>query len=231
MSPDSQRRRGFQERFDDVCLDTIRLGALTTEAIQGGTQALLDADLVEADRVIAADDAVDALRHRIEDECLQLLATQAPVARDLRTIVAILRIVHELERSADLMVNVAKATRRIYPAELDPVVRGIIERMGEQATRQTMVAIDAFADGDVAAGAALADMDDTMDELAKSLFRHILTDAAHHLDEGSMQWAVQITLVGRHYERIADHAVTIGERVQFMITGVHPTPDHTISLG
>lgn len=231
MALDSDHRRGFHDRLDDARTDTVRLGALVTEAIVSGTQALLDADLSAADAVIARDDAVDNLRHRIEDECLQLLATQAPVATDLRTIVTMLRIVHELERSADLMVNVAKATRRIYPAELDVRIRGIIQQMGEQAAKQTLVAVDAFADQDVAAGAALADMDDTMDDLTKSLFRLILTGAAADLDEGTMQWAVQMTLVGRHYERIADHAVTIGERVQFMVTGEHPTPGHTISLG
>jgi phosphate transport system protein len=95
--------------------------------------------------------------------------------------------------------------------------------MGTQAINQTRVAIDAFADADPSQAAALADMDDAMDELTKSLFRHIL--AGDGGDEGAVLLAVQMALVGRHYERIADHAVTIAERVGFMVTGEHPTPD------
>lgn len=228
MEPDV--RRNFHDRLTDVRDATIRLGALTTEAIIEGTRVIVHADLAAAEALIAADDAVDALRHDIEDQCLELLATQAPVATDLRVLVTIFRVVHELERSADLMVNVAKATRRLYPAELDPRIRGIIEQMGEQAVRQTRVAIDAFALSDASEAAALGDMDDRMDDLTKSLFRAVLTDTARDLDEGTLQWAVQVALVGRHYERIADHAVTIGERVQFMVTGVHPERTEPIDL-
>jgi phosphate transport system protein len=125
------------------------------------------------------------------------------------------------------MVNVAKTTRRLYPHKLDPKMRGIIDRMGTQASNQTRVAIDAFADADPSWAAALADMDDAMDELTKSLFRHIL--AGDGSDESAVLLAVQMALVGRHYERIADHAVTIAERVGFMVTGEHPSPD--VDLG
>ena len=141
----------------------------------------------------------------------------------MRFLVTVMRVAHELERSADLMVNVAKTTRRLYPHQLDPSLRGTIARMGTQAINQTRVAIDAFADADPSQAAALADMDDAMDELTKSLFRHIL--AGDGSDEGAVLLAVQMALVGRHYERIADHAVTIAERVGFMVTGEHPTPD------
>jgi phosphate transport system protein len=110
-----------------------------------------------------------------------------------------MRINHELERDADLMVNVAKTTRRIYPHELDPKIRGIIDRMGIQASNQTRLAGDAFADPDPSWAAALGDMDDTMDELTKSLFRHILAWGAS--DEATVLQAVQVALVGRHYER------------------------------
>jgi phosphate transport system protein len=216
----SEARKSFHESLDELRIDVIRLAALTTEAIAGGTQAFLDADLASAERVIENDDAVDDLTHSIEDRCYLLLARQQPMASDLRMLVTVLRIIHELERSADLMVNVAKTTRRLYPHTLDPKLRGIIQRMGEQASTQTRVAIDAFADSDPSAAAALADMDDTMDDLTKSLFRNILADAA--ADEPTVLRAVQLALVGRHYERIADHAVTIGQRVEFMVTGAHP---------
>jgi phosphate transport system protein len=219
----NEARKSFQDALDELRIDVIRLAALTTEAIGAGTQAFLDADLAAAEQVIENDDDIDDLTHAIEDNCYQLLARQQPMATDLRTVIAVLRIVHELERSADLMVNVAKTTRRLYPHTLDPKLRGIIQRMGEQAGTQTRVALDAFADSDPSAAFALADMDDTMDDLTKSLFRHVLAGAGPGSDdEGNVLLAVQLALVGRHYERIADHAVTIGQRVGFMVTGEHP---------
>ena len=219
----NEARKSFQDALDELRIDVIRLAALTTEAIGAGTQAFLDADLTAAEQVIENDDDIDDLTHSIEDSCYQLLARQQPMASDLRIVVSVLRIVHELERSADLMVNVAKTTRRLYPHSLDPKLRGIIQRMGEQAGTQTRVALDAFADSDPSAAFALADMDDTMDDLTKSLFRHILAGSGPGADdEGNVLLAVQLALVGRHYERIADHAVTIGQRVGFMVTGEHP---------
>ena len=218
----NEARKSFQDALDELRIDVIRLAALTTEAIAAGTQAFLDADLAAAEQIIEKDDDIDDLTHSIEDSCYQLLARQQPMASDLRTVVAVLRIVHELERSADLMVNVAKTTRRLYPHSLDPKLRGIIQRMGEQAGTQTRVALDAFADSDPSAAAALADMDDTMDDLTKSLFRYILGSASG--EEETVLQAVQLALVGRHYERIADHSVTIAQRVGFMVTGEHPQP-------
>jgi phosphate transport system protein len=223
-SPASEgARKSFHEDLDELRMDLIRLAALTTEAVAGGTQALLDGDLSAAEHVIEADDVIDELTHTIEDRTFLLLARQQPLATDLRFLVTVMRVAHELERSADLMVNVAKTTRRLYPHALDPKLRGTIARMGTQAINQTRVAIDAFADADPSQAAALADMDDAMDELTKSLFRHIL--AGDGSDEGAVLLAVQMALVGRHYERIADHAVTIAERVGFMVTGEHPSPD------
>ena len=188
---------------------------------------MLDGDLNAAEEVIEADDVIDELTHTIEDRTFLLLARQQPIATDLRFLVTVMRVAHELERSADLMVNVAKTTRRLYPHQLDPKLRGIIDRMGTQASNQTRVAIDAFADADPSWAAALADMDDAMDELTKSLFRHVL--AGDGSDEGAVLLAVQMALVGRHYERIADHAVTIAERVGFMVTGEHPRPTRRLT--
>ncbi len=216
----AETRKSFHEQLEELRTDVIRLAAMTTEAVAAGTQALLDADLGAAERVVERDDVIDELTHAIEDTCFLLLATQQPIASDLRQVIAALRIIHELERSADLMVNVAKTTRRLYPHTLDPKVRGIIDQMGEQAANQTRVAIDAYADEDPACAAALADMDDAMDELTKSLFRTILAQAS--ADEGAVQQAVQMALVGRHYERIADHAVSIARRVVFLVTGEQP---------
>jgi phosphate transport system protein len=146
------------------------------------------------------------------------------MAVDLRTVVSILRVIHELELSAHLMVNTTRASRRLYPQDLEPKVRGIIDRMREQATLQLQVAMDAFADADATRAAALGDMNGVMDDLEKDLFRAILTTSK--TDEAALQHAVQMALVGRFFERTADHAVTIGERVAFMVTGRMPTSDY-----
>lgn len=212
-----ETRKAFHEELDEIARDVVRLGAMASQSIQVGTDAFLDADLAAAERLVSDDRALDEIMHSIESRTYLLLARQQPMAVDLRMLVTVLRVIHELERVGDLMVNVAKATRRLYPYELDPKIRGLIHRMREQATAQLTVAVESFAHRDPARAAALGDMDDAMDDLQKDLFRVIFT--SHVADEASLQRAVQIALVGRYFERIADHAVNTGERVSFMVTG------------
>jgi phosphate transport system protein len=215
---EAEARHTFHDQLDDLRNDVIRLGALVTEAITAGTQALLDGDLRATERVIAGDASIDEVAYSIEDQCYVLLARQQPMAGDLRTVLAVLRIGHELERSGDLMKSVVKSTHQLYPHSIDPKLRGIIARMGEQAANQTRFAIDAFADVDPARARAAIDMDDVMDDLTKSLFRYVLSREGVP-DESRVLESVQLALVGRHYERIADHAVNIADRVVFMATG------------
>jgi phosphate transport system protein len=213
----TELRKAFHEELDEIAKDVVRLGAMAAQSIEVGTDAFLDADLEAAERLVTDDSALDDIMHSIESRAYLLLARQQPMAVDLRTLVTVLRVIHELERVGDLMVNVAKAARRLYPYELDPKIRGLIHRMRGQAVAQVNVAVEAFAHRDPARAAALGDMDDAMDDLQKDLFRVIF--ASHVDDEQSLQRAVQIALVGRYFERIADHAVNTGERVSFMVTG------------
>ncbi|MDQ1402210.1 MAG: phosphate transport system protein [Actinomycetota bacterium] len=212
-----ETRKQFHEELDELNADVVHLGALAAEAIHAGTDALLNADLGAVEQVVAADRVLDELTHSIEERTYLLMARQQPMAIDLRTLVSILRVIHEIERTGDLMVNVAKATRRLYPNPLEPRVRGLLDRMREQAAVQLGAAIDAFADRDPAKAASLPDMDDVMDDLQKDLFRAIF--ATHSTDEATIQRAVQVALVGRYFERMADHAVNVAERVAFMVTG------------
>jgi phosphate transport system protein len=213
----TETRRQFHEELDELRSDVIRLAALAGEAIEGGGRAFLAADLGAVERIVADDKNMDDLMHSIEERTYLLLARQQPMAVDLRVLVTILRVIHEIERTGDLMVNIAKATRRLYPQELEPRVRGIIDRMREQAGVQLRLAVEAFADRDTGRAAALPDMDDVMDELQKDLFRAIF--AGHATDEAAIQRAVQIALVGRYFERIGDHAANVADRVEFMVTG------------
>ncbi len=214
-------RKVFHEELDQLHADAVRLAALASEAIQAGTSALLDFDLAAARQVIEGDKVLDDLTHSIEERTYLLLARQQPMAVDLRMLVTTLRIIHELERIGDLMVNVAKGARRLYPGPLDPKLRGIIDRMRVQATAQLQLATDTFAERDPARAAALEDMDDVMDDLQKELYRTIFSSTAD--DEAKVQRAVQVALLGRYFERIADHAVNIGERVTYMVTGAFNT--------
>ena len=220
-----ETRKAFHEEIADLTTDVVRLGALACQSIEVGTKALLDVDLSAIEKVVAHDnEQLDPLTHSIEQRSCLLLARQQPMAVDLRTLVTILRVIHEIERVGDLMVKVAKSTRRLYPHQLDPKVRGIIDRMREQAGSQLQIAVDAFAQRDVSKAEALPDMDDVMDDLQRDLFQAIFSTTA--AEEGRLQTAVNIALVGRHFERMADHAVNIADRVAFMVTGHFSYEDH-----
>lgn len=213
-------RKSYHEQLDDLQRDVVRLAALATEAVARGTQVLLDGDLEAVQDAIDNDAMLDELTHDIEERTYRLLATQQPMASDLRMLVGTLRNIHEIERVGDLVVNITKGARRLYPQDLGPRIRGLIDRMGKQAGTQLRIAADSFVDEDPARAAALHDMDDVMDDLQKDLFRIIFEGGA--ADEHEIQKAVQVALIGRYYERIADHAVNIAERVRFMVTGDIP---------
>jgi phosphate transport system protein len=218
-----ESRRTFDEQLQDVRADVVKLAVKSCEQISGATQALLDADLVVVDEIYAAHQELTERVLQIEHRVYQLFALQQPMASDLRVMLAVLRILHEIELTDGLMRNVARATRRLYPRALPPRIRGIIERMGAQASVQTHLAVDAFADGDESIAAALPDMDDVMDDLQKELFRAIFAGfSGESTDEAQLQMAVQLAFVGRDYERAADHAVMMGRWVEFMITGQLP---------
>lgn len=213
-------RRSFHHELDDVRVDLIRLAAMVCEAIPRGTQLLLDGDLGAAQALIDDDRALDDLALDIEERCYKLFALQQPMASDLRTLVAAVRLTSEIERSGDLMVNVAKAARRIYGLPIDPRVRGYIQRMSDEALRLYRHALDAYADRDDAKAAALDDMDDTLDAVHADYIAAVLeTCRAGTLD---IQAAVQLALVGRYYERIGDHAVNVGNKVRYMVSGWLP---------
>jgi phosphate transport system protein len=218
-----ESRRTFDEQLQEVRADVVKLAVKSCEQISGATQALLDADLVVVDEIYAAHQELKERVLQIEHRVYQLFALQQPMASDLRVMLAVLRILHEIELTDGLMRNVARATRRVYPRALPPRIRGIIERMGAQASVQMHLAVDAFADGDESIAAALPDMDDVMDDLQKELFRAIFAGfSGESTDEAQLQMAVQLAFVGRDYERAADHAVMMGRWVEFMITGQLP---------
>jgi phosphate transport system protein len=219
-------RRTFHQQLEDIRSDIVRLGGMVTETIPRGTDVLLNNDLKAAQALIEDDDQLDVLALDIEERCYQMLALQQPMASDLRAIVTAIRLTSELERSGDLMVNVAKAARRIYGTQYDPRIRGLITRMADHAQRLYRVAIDAYVEGDAGKAAAVDDMDDRLDTLHKEYIQAIF-ECHNDTDGLDLQVAVQLALVGRYYERIGDHAVNVGERVLYMVTGW--LPEHNAS--
>ncbi len=213
-------RHEYHDELDRLRDGIVRLGAMTSETIGKGTAILLDRDISGAQRIIDGDDEIDAASLALEEDTTRLLALQAPMAGDLRFLLTTLRVIGELERSADLMVNVCKASRRIYDLELAPQLRGLIEAMGVEATFLIRASIDAYMDADESLGAALDDVDDRLDDLHVSYIEAIFS--SHQSDNLQLQAAVQLAMIGRYYERIGDHAVNIGERVRYMVSGWLP---------
>ena len=213
----------FHQELEEIQRDLMRAAARVTETITRGTQILLELDLGGARQLIADDDELDDLTAGIEDRCFRILVLQQPMASDMRTVVTAIRLSSEIERSGDLMVNVAKAARRLYGNEIPPRLRGLLEAMATEAIRLYRMAMDAYVERDADLAGALNDMDDRLDNIHKDYIRAILE---LHADAKDVQMAVQLALVGRYYERIGDHAVNIGERVSFMVTGHLPEYNH-----
>ncbi len=213
-------RKSFHQDLDLVRSEVVRLAGMVSESLAQATQVILESDLEVAEAIIRNDDVLDVLTLDIEERCYQLLALQQPMASDLRTLLTDLRMAAEIERSGDLVVNIVKSARRLYGVQLDPIIRGMIDQLGQKVGRLFRLAVDAYVDGDNALAAALDDMDDEIDQLHANYIKAIFE--SHERQHSDVQVSVQLALVGRYYERIADHAVNVGERVQYMLTGWMP---------
>ena len=219
----TELRKSFHTELAEVHAELMRVGAQVIEAIPRATRILLDMDLEGADYMVQGDDEIDARCIAVEEHCYRILALQAPVASDLRAVITALKMTAELERSGDLTVNICKAARRIYGHEMNPKLRGIIAKMSEQAQQLFANAMEAYDESDPAKAAALDDMDNFLDALQRQFIQVIFeSHAAGSID---LQVAVQLGVVARFYERIGDHAVNIGEKVRFQVTGL--PPDHS----
>ncbi len=213
-------RDAYFDQLDAVIDELVTMTHEVGDAVHQATRALLEADAEVAEKVISDDDHIDAERERIEELAFELLALQQPVAGDLRMLVAALRMVSDLERMGDLSVHVAKIARlrvpdSAIPADMLPTVKRMAE-VAEQMVRQVESVI---ADRDVEAAIELERCDEEMDQLRRTSFRQMLDDDWAH----GVEPAVDMALLGRYYERIADHAVSLARRVVFLVTGQHPS--------
>jgi phosphate transport system protein len=209
-------REGYREELDDINTCLVEMANSVGSAISTATTALLDADVALADLVIAGDQQIDATRESIEQRCFTLLARQQPVAGDLRTITTAMRIVSDLERMGDLAEHVAKLARMRFPESAVPLeVRASFLEMGHIAEMLITKTATVIAKRDVEAAQELETDDDAMDGLHRGLFRELLSDDWPH----GIETAIDVTLLGRYYERFADHAVSVARRVVYLVTG------------
>ncbi|MGC4110546.1 MAG: phosphate signaling complex protein PhoU [Nocardioides sp.] len=212
-------REAFHEQLDSIFSDLAEICQEVETSVRHATQALLNGDSEIAERVIAADAKVDKARERVEDTAFSLLSLQQPVAGDLRVVVSALRMVTELERMGDLSVHVAKIARlRVPEIAVPEEARPIIARMGEVAEDMVRRVASVISDRDVDAAIELGRDDEEMDRLRRDGFAQLLGDSWSH----GVESAVDIALLGRYYERIADHAVSVANRVIFVVTGQMP---------
>ena len=212
----------YHDQLDSIVDDLVSMTHEVKHAVGQATKALLEADADVAEQVISHDATIDAARERVEERSFEIMALQQPVAGDLRMLVAGLRMVADLERMGDLSVHVAKVARlrvpdKAVPAELVPT----IERMAAVAEDMVESVAGIIADRDVDAARDLEQADEEMDQLRRSSFRKMLADDWPH----GVEPAVDIALLGRYYERIADHAVSLARRVVYLVTGQKPTID------
>jgi phosphate transport system protein len=219
-------RKSFHDELEVVRQGIVRMAGRVSESIPRGTEAFLDSDLAAAQKLIEEDDILDSMAVGLEEKIYEIIALQAPVAKDLRSVTTALWLTSEIERSGDLMVNIAKATRRVFGTPFDARVRGLLVQMSEEAARLFRLAIDSFIERDSGLAAALDDIDDRLDQLNLETVQAIFEAHEHHSIKLSS--SVQLALVCRYYERIGDHAVNIGERVRYMVDGW--LPEHTGAL-
>ncbi|NLE11401.1 MAG: phosphate signaling complex protein PhoU [Actinobacteria bacterium] len=209
-------RDAFHKELESLDQGIVRMGALVEQSTQRATTALIECDRELAQKVRDGDDEIDALFLDIEKRSLTLLAQQAPVAGDLRLIVAILRIVNDLERAGDLCYNIAKLAQveDFCQPELKPV-RALVAEMGQTAAAVMAAAIDAWAAKDDGQAADIAARDDVLDELHTRLIEKLVELKG----EDSLASAIRLAMVGRYLERIGDHAVNLSERLRYFLTG------------
>ncbi|MEY9968787.1 phosphate transport system protein [Streptacidiphilus sp. MAP12-16] len=211
-------RAAYHEELAAITTGLEQMARFAASAMGRATTALLEADVELAENVIAADDKLDQLQRDLEERAIAVLARQQPVATDLRTVVTALRISADLERSGDLAQHVAKQARRRYPDSAVPIELHVtVLEMGQLAQRLMAKAADVIATRDIETALQMEQDDDAMDDLHRALFRWLLDGRWQH----SVEAAVDVALVGRFYERFADHAVSVAKRVVYLVTGEH----------
>ena len=209
-------RNAFHDELDSIGTSLLQMAGLVRVAMDQATTSLLTVDLSLAEKVIAADVVIDEIQHDLDARTINLMARQQPVASDLRTLVTSLRMSADLERMGDLAHHVAKQARMRYPNGAVPIeLVPTITSMGLVADKLIDKLSSVMEHRDAVRALEIETDDDEMDKLHRELIGILLDDNWQH----GIETAIDMTLLGRFYERFADHAVSVSRRVYFLVTG------------
>jgi phosphate transport system protein len=215
--PDRQDRivPHFQEELEQLKTRLLEMGGLAEDRVSSAVRGVVQRDAPLVDRVLAGDGPINDLHIEIDRRCFRLLALHQPMAVDLRSIVAAVKINTDLERVGDLAINIAEAVRRYMR---HPPVKELVDipRMAEIAQRMLRNALDAYVGRDTDLAQAVLNEDDTLDALKTKVFRDLLTFMLRSPD--TIEPGLDLILISRHLERIGDHATNVAEDVIFMVS-------------
>ncbi len=209
-------RERFTQKILEVKQKVLKMGALVENIIDSSVTAMKTQDLDLARNVLKKDDEIDQLELEIEKDCMMLLALQQPLAKDLRTIASVLKIITDLERMGDNAVNIAEVILEIGE---EPILNSLkdIPRMADIAQKMLKMSLDAFVNEDIALAEKAAERDEDVDRLYETVindFLNIIAEKRELTKQGT-----KLLFLGRYLERIADHSTNICERTIYMITG------------
>jgi phosphate transport system protein len=212
-------RESFHAELDSLIRDLARAARMAGQMMANASTSLSQADLALAELVLSSESEMKMLCDDMDQRCVKLLVLQAPVATDLRVVVAAMHAVGDVERMCDLAQHIAKIARMKHPAVPIPDdVRPVFARMGMLATNLAQDAAAAIESQDPLSAQRLAQADDEVDALRRRIFQILFAENWTH----GVEPAVDAALIGRYYERFADHAVAIARQVSFLVTGLPP---------
>lgn len=218
-------REIFKQEMKDLADDLVRQGKEAARAMERSAESLRDANLALAEQVIDSDRRIDALERNLDEMGLSLLARQAPVAGDLRTVISVLRMSQTLERMGDLARHVAYVARGRYPeSPSQGRLHEILVEMAERAAAVGARMVELLETHDIAIAEQIEDEDDILDQLHLETFK-VLLDESNPM---TRQEIIDGVLLGRYLERYGDHAVSVARRISFLVTGVFNDHDLTI---
>lgn len=210
-------RSNFDKSLIELQQDILRMASLVEESIYNAIQSLNTQDVLLASKVIEGDDVIDELRYEIENKCILLIATQQPIAKDLRVLVTGIKILVDLERMADHSVDIARITMCIAEQKLiKPLVS--LTYMAKLAREMVKDGLDAYVHRDADKARKMCENDDEVDDIYHQVFKELIKYMQR--DTGTISQATYLLFVARYLERIADHATNIGENVVYLVTGV-----------
>lgn len=209
-------RSVFQDELDGVSQSLVDLTDMVALSIAKATESILNSDLQLAEEVIATDDKIDEFQHALDARIIDIIARQQPVASDLRALVTALRMSADLERMGDMSHHIAKITRLRHPdAAIPAELVASFKQMGEAAEKIARKTGSVIASRDTEVALEVESDDDEMDKLHRQLIGALVDPNWKY----GVESAIDLTLLGRYYERYADHAVSVSRRVYYLVTG------------